>query len=279
MSDDVRDVASTSAGGGPAGDAPGFRSIRLEVEVRGTPDDVWEAVATGPGISSWFVPAAVEPRAGGSMTLSFGPGMEQVCRVTDWEPPRRFGYGAPEESDSPIGYEFVIEPAGPDRSVVRLVNRGFAAGPESDAEYTAMYGGWRLFLTNLRLYREHFPGQYAVSVVVNGASPGPRDKAFVAMVASLGLPPLAEASPAATAAHDVPALGGTVARLADGMVTFVVDEPVPGLAFFAAEGDGESIYMSFYGYFFGADAAAVVARDEPRWRAWMDRTFPTLPAP
>ena len=33
-------------------------------EVPGTPDEVWQAIATGPGISSWFVPTKFEDRDG-----------------------------------------------------------------------------------------------------------------------------------------------------------------------------------------------------------------------
>ena len=38
------------------------RAIELEVEVPGTPEEVWRAIATGPGISSWYVPHTVEER-------------------------------------------------------------------------------------------------------------------------------------------------------------------------------------------------------------------------
>ncbi len=41
----------------------GRRSVHLEVEVPGTPEEVWQAIATGPGISSWMVPAEFEVRA------------------------------------------------------------------------------------------------------------------------------------------------------------------------------------------------------------------------
>ena len=34
----------------------GRRSVEVEVEVTGSPEQVWEAIATGPGVSSWFVP-------------------------------------------------------------------------------------------------------------------------------------------------------------------------------------------------------------------------------
>jgi len=45
----------------------------LSIEVPGTPEEVWEAIATGPGISSWFVGCDVEQRDGGGVTL----GVEQ----------------------------------------------------------------------------------------------------------------------------------------------------------------------------------------------------------
>src|SRR4051812_45796727 len=36
-------------------EASGRRSVQVEVEDPGTPEEVWQAIATGPGISSWFV--------------------------------------------------------------------------------------------------------------------------------------------------------------------------------------------------------------------------------
>ena len=51
---------------------PERREIRLEIEVPGSVEEVWEAIATGPGISSWYVPHTVEERSGGAATASFG---------------------------------------------------------------------------------------------------------------------------------------------------------------------------------------------------------------
>jgi len=45
-------------------EASGRRSIQVEVEVPGTPEEVWQAIATGPGISSWMVPAEFEVQGG-----------------------------------------------------------------------------------------------------------------------------------------------------------------------------------------------------------------------
>jgi hypothetical protein len=45
-------------------EASGRRSIQVEVEVPGTPEEVWQAIASGPGISSWFAPTEFEERDG-----------------------------------------------------------------------------------------------------------------------------------------------------------------------------------------------------------------------
>ncbi|MDE0580415.1 MAG: SRPBCC domain-containing protein, partial [bacterium] len=142
------------------------RSIDLEIEVPGTPEEVWRAVATGPGISSWYVPHTVEERAGGAAMASFGPGPEMQIpgRVAVWEPPRRICFDGGEGVDG-LEFKWTVEPAGEDRCVVRLVNSGFGEGNEWDAQYDAMVEGWGLFMSNLGLHLEHFGGQTAVSVL------------------------------------------------------------------------------------------------------------------
>ena len=71
--------------------APRERVIDVSVEVVGTPEQVWAAIATGPGISSWFVPTTVEEQADGAITNRFGEGPEMLVpgRVAAWEPPAR----------------------------------------------------------------------------------------------------------------------------------------------------------------------------------------------
>ena len=38
----------------------GRRTVQVEVEVSGGPAEVWQAIATGPEISTWFVPPEFE---------------------------------------------------------------------------------------------------------------------------------------------------------------------------------------------------------------------------
>ena len=42
----------------------GRRSVQIEVKIPGTPEEVWQAIATGSGISSWFVPTEFEIKGG-----------------------------------------------------------------------------------------------------------------------------------------------------------------------------------------------------------------------
>jgi hypothetical protein len=64
-------------------EASGRRSVQVEVEVPGTSEELWQAIATRPGISSWFVPTEFEERDGkpAARKVNFGPGMElsAVC--------------------------------------------------------------------------------------------------------------------------------------------------------------------------------------------------------
>src|SRR5881409_3913244 len=90
----------------------GRRSIQVEVEVPGSPEEVWQAIATGPGISSWFVPTEFEESDGRpvAVKMNFGPGMESRAAMTAWDPPRRFaaessGWGG----SPPMATEWSVE--------------------------------------------------------------------------------------------------------------------------------------------------------------------------
>ena len=57
------------------------RKIEVEVEVPGTPEQVWEAIATGPGIAAWFAPADFEQRVGAlDRSSTWAPRMEASRR-------------------------------------------------------------------------------------------------------------------------------------------------------------------------------------------------------
>jgi uncharacterized protein YndB with AHSA1/START domain len=251
------------------------RAIRLEVEVPGTPEEVWETVATGPGITSWFVPAEVDGREGGEVTLHFGPGMDERGRVLAWEPPSRFAYEAPPEGERRLAYEFQVEARSGGTCVVRLINSGFGAGADWDGDYDGMDAGWRLFLEVLRLGRTHFPGEGAASVLVGGVAPVPRAQGWTRLTEALGLGAAAAVGePEAARAEGAPPLAGRVAWSAPTMRILVTDEPARGLVLLASEGGGERSHLSVYLYCFGDGAAEAAAALAPVWRGWMEASFP-----
>ena len=254
-------------------DPPGTRSIRLEVEVPGTPEEVWEAIASGPGITAWFVPATVEGREGGTVTMSFGPGMEESGTVQAWDPPHRFRYGT-ESPRGKLACEWIVEARDGGGCVVRLINSGFGTDAGWDADYDAMTGGWKLFMHNLRLYLTHFKGRPCTSVLINGIGHTSVAESWRTLTASIGLPGTAAVGDRVEARTGDAVLAGTVDRVSEGMLTIVLDDPAPGVVFFSAEGVGDMVVMAEYLYLFGGDAAALAAKVEPAWRSWMASTFP-----
>src|SRR4026208_1904413 len=144
-------------------EASGRRYVQVEVEVPGTPEEVWAAIATGPGISSWFVPAAFEERDGKpvAVTLNFGPGMESRSAVTAWDPPRMFGAqgegGGP--GGAPTADEWGVEARGGGVCVVRVAHSLFASTDDWDNQLEGTESGWPGFCRSLRSFLPHSRGQ------------------------------------------------------------------------------------------------------------------------
>lgn len=246
---------------------PDRREIRLAIEVPGTPEEVWEAIATGPGISSWYVPHTVEEREGGAATASFGPGPEMQVegRVQAWEPPHRIVF-AGETADAGLAFEWLVEARDGGTCVVRLVNSGFGDGHPWDDQYDGMADGWRLFLRNLWLHRTYFPGQHGVAALPMAMWPVEGAEAWSRLASATGLPLLAERGErVATSGDGVPRLAGTVADVGPTTLTLLLEEPAPGTAFLAAEGPGVSVWA----YLYGDGAAERAAAHQQGWQAWL----------
>ena len=64
--------------------------MELTFELPGTAEQVWDAIATANGISSWFVRTDLEEREGGRIVMHMGPDAESPGTVTGWDPPHRF---------------------------------------------------------------------------------------------------------------------------------------------------------------------------------------------
>jgi uncharacterized protein YndB with AHSA1/START domain len=79
-----------------------------DAEVPASPEEVWAAIATGPGINSWFIGRNdVRPGADGTVRTEFGDYTPELD-ITVWDPLRRFGYRSGQAPDGRfIAYEFL----------------------------------------------------------------------------------------------------------------------------------------------------------------------------
>lgn len=248
------------------------RSIELDVEVPGTPEEVWRAIATGPGVSSWYVPHTITEEAGGVASASFGPGegMTVTGRVAEWEPLKRIVFDGGDGDDAGLAFEWLVEAGDGGSCVVRLVNTGFGSGADWDGQYDGMSEGWPMFLTNLRLHLTHFAGQSATASLSGAEWPGDRADAWRRLTTELGIPTEpAVGDRVEVSATDAPALAGTVAEVLPWRLAVVLDQPTPGTAILAAEGYGEKINMSVWTYLYGPGSTAMAANDYEVWGAWL----------
>jgi uncharacterized protein YndB with AHSA1/START domain len=261
-------------------DASGKRSVQAEVNVPGTPEQVWQAIATGPGVSSWFVPCDIEGREGGATICHFGPGdsMDSIAKVTEWEPPRRFVAESQDMGpDSPVvATEWIVEAQAGGSCIVRVVHSWFAETDDWDAQFEGAEQGWAAFFRNLRLYLTYFPGQASSAFQLMGASAEPTAEVWGALTAALGVTG-ATVDQRIRTADGAPLLAGTVERAGEPPwpeLLVRLDEPAPGIAHLFALPMGGMTYLPIRLYLFGDQAAQAAASGEPAWESWMSDRFP-----
>jgi uncharacterized protein YndB with AHSA1/START domain len=261
-------------------EADGRRSVEFAFEVPGTPEDVWQALATGPGISSWFVPTDIEERDGKPVvvTYHFGPGMDIRASVTACDRPRRFTQegGGPFPGSPPIATEFTIEARSGSLCKVRIVHSLFASTDEWDNQLEGAAGGWSGFLNILRLYLTHFRGQRSSIMQVATPVTSTEAEAWETLTAALGVKGVSVGQRWATPAGVSP-LGGVVEHLTEHPYDALLrlDRPGSGIAAIGAQtypGGPTTVAMNLYVY--GDEAAAIVARETPLWQAWFQERFP-----
>ncbi len=260
-------------------EASGRRSIEVEVEVPGTPEEVWQAIATGPGISAWFVPAEFEEQDGNpvALKLNFGPGMESRSPLTAWDPPRTFAKqdkgwfpGSP-----PIATEWSVEAKAGGVCVVRVVQSLFADTDDWDKQLSGSESGWPGFFRILRLYLTHFRGQRSAMMQFMAPVAGTPAEAWEALTEALGLNGM-EVGQICTAPAGVPALGGVVESVNQSPpgALLRLDQPGPGTAALYTMKYGGSVMAMFSFYLYGDHAAETAAHETPLWEAWLQEHFP-----
>ncbi len=257
-------------------DDSGRRWVQVEVEVPGTPEEVWEAIATGPGVSSWFVPT--EKREDGTVVSHFGPGMDAVATETAWEPPHRFaaegemGPGGPK-----MATEWIVEARAGGTCVVRVVHSLFASTDDWDDQLESIEAGWPDYFRILRLYLMHFRGWTCAPFQLMGMAAEPAAGVWEALTGSLGLAG-AVAGERRTTPEGAPRLSGMVERVGSAghphQLLLRLDEPAPGIVHVFAMAMGGHVFVIFRFYLYGERAADAAASEEPAWQQWMKAQFP-----
>ncbi|GAA2484283.1 SRPBCC family protein [Winogradskya humida] len=159
---------------------------RLEAEVPAGPEQVWQAIATGPGISSWFVGRTEVD--GDTVRTSFGDDWMPAGTVSVVEPGRRFAYSsAPGPDGRFVAYEYLVEGVDRGSTVVRAVTSGFLPGEDWAGEYEAMRSGTEMFFRTLVEYLRFFPGRAATPVTIFGPPVDDWPRAWGRVHEALGL--------------------------------------------------------------------------------------------
>jgi uncharacterized protein YndB with AHSA1/START domain len=161
--------------------------IDLTATVDATPDQVWDAIATGPGISSWFIGRTEID--GDTVRTAFGDNWIPAGHITAASPGKQFAYASDTAPDGRrIAYEFLIEGRDHSATVLRAVTSGFLPGDDWAGEYEAMGYGTRLFHATLLEYLRHFPGRTGHPSTSFGPPVTDWPAAWAGLYDELGLP-------------------------------------------------------------------------------------------
>lgn len=246
--------------------------LEFSVQVPGTPEQVWDAIATSEGLAAWFLPTDVEGREGGAIVTHMGE-TDSPGTVTGWEPPRRFAYVEPEWASlagredapvTPLATEFLVEAQDGGTCLVRVVSSAFGTGADWEREFFAdVERHWKPFFENLRLYLTHFPGQRATLLDASASVPGSAAELWPGIPKALGATDRGQQV-------EVRDLSGEVERLGQQELLVRVTAPIPGLLGLYAYDAGEgSAMVNVHGYLFSPAAPEYVGRETDRWREWL----------
>jgi uncharacterized protein YndB with AHSA1/START domain len=243
--------------------------ITQDLEVGATPEQVWEAIATGRGMDSWFMgQSEVEPREGGRARWSIG-GYTEDSEVSTWDPPRRFVNTGTEGPDGSFHrFDYRIEDRGSGRTTIRYVHSGMLGG-DWEAEYEAMSEGDPMYLQKLVEYLTYFSGRFAIGIDAHGPTVPDREHAMSVFRRGLGI-------------GDDAADGDQVRLTPEGFEPFegVVDYVSPS---FLGVRSNDALYRFIYGFdgsvilghhLFAGDVDAEAAR--LAWQRWLEWLFGPL---
>jgi uncharacterized protein YndB with AHSA1/START domain len=244
-------------------------TLRKEVELDSTEAQVWEAIATGPGISSWFMgPHEVEPRAGGKITLTIGDFVQQST-ITTWNPPKRLAYRGDEGADGSFhAIEYLIEACDSGSTVLRFVHSGFLSD-HWDAEYEDKTShGWDMYLHTLTQYLVYFTGRPGTYVYAEGSKAAEGQDAWTVITEALELTgPVGKGDRVWLTPEGLAPIEGVVDYAIPQFREFLGVRGNDGLYRF--HGGGDQISVGHHLFAEDVDGGEAVKA----WQAWLNKAF------
>lgn len=256
-------------------DPNGKRWVEMELVVPGTPEQVWHAVATGPGYTAWFARTEIEERAGGTIHFDLGPYGSSRGEVTIWEPPSRFGYVEREwNAGAPAVDTEVTVTSRPDgKCLFRMAHSLIASTDEWDASLEGFEAGWPGFFEVLRLYLTHFPGSPASSFHVMASTEAPQLEVWKRLTQTLGLAAVNVDDEWTTPEPE--RLSGKVERMQQNdkerSILLRLTSPAPGVVLIGTYRMGNATSASIIFYFYDGDVAKTAEAVREKWASWLDR--------
>jgi hypothetical protein len=216
-------------------DALDRRWVEMELIVPGTPEQVWRAIATGPGISAWF-----------------------------WA-----------ENAPPVATEVAVTARAGGTCLVRMVHSLFASTNEWDDQLEGFESGWPGFFAVLRLYLTHFPGAPAAVLRLAGESTASEADAWSRLTAELGLvgANVGERREAPEGAPRIAGVVERVQQDAKSReIMLKLDQPGPGIAVVSTFTHAGKSQAMLSVYLYGERAKELAERNRGPWTGWFERS-------
>ena len=241
--------------------------VRKEIEIDASPEEIWEAIATGNGIDGWFLGTGneVEPREGGRVLLDFGDAGSGGSTVTAWDPPRHFAHKGDAAPDGSLhAMEYVIEGRG-GRTLVRLVHSGFLGG-DWETEYDSLSEGDFMYLHQLGQYVKYFRGRRPIVLSLWRPDEPDRERTLAAFGKALGLPADPQEGDRVQAApRGLPPIDGVVDFRSPGIIGVRTDDAL----YRFLHTPQKVAFLGHHIYLDGIDADAT----RQVWQSWFDEAF------
>jgi hypothetical protein len=228
--------------------------IRRDVVLAAEPDQVWPAVATGPGLAAWFMPMELDPDS---------------PMVTSWEPGRRLGVRTPPAEDGSFQtFDYRLEAEGPGRTRLRFAHSGFT-GDGWSGDFEAMTGaGWDMYLYTLGQYLARFAGHPAVYLEAEAPPASAEPEAWPRLLAALGLTEPVELG--AAVRFELPGVGGVEGVVDYATPTFIgLRAPLALIRFHGRAAIKMPVAVSQHTYIATFDTASA----QRGWETWLAGVF------